>query len=407
MSRYLFLTQLYPSGLSGTSVKTRHTIEYLLRDGHTVDVICIHHVSLIRPNDFVHQRLNIFVVPAQVMSSFSFEYFVKNVPLLLSTTPFRVKKLFSTQFFATAQTLLESHQYAQVFFDGFAMLQYAPLLMSQLKTYRSNQYLEKLSRRFVYIDDEDITDLMKQRLISTPNSVLKIFFYAEFLKCRRYERTVLPCIARIWAISPRTAAHFRAIAQCPVHVMPTIVAQRKNAFSVTSQLVMFTGLLSWMENTVGLEWFLKNVWPQVIKKLPKVRLMVVGQMAKPDFIALLQSAPNVIYKGYVADLSTVYKKSAVAIAPILTNCGIKVKIVTYLSYGLPVISTSTATWGLKSLDGILTADTATSFAAQLISVLEDSRLRQKLSRLAIKNIALNHSNTALRSFFSRAGLIKK
>lgn len=407
MSRYLFLTQLYPSGLSGTSVKTRHTIEYLLRAGHSVDVVCIHHVSLIRPNDFVHQHLNIFVVPAQVMSVFSLGYFAKNLPLLFSTIPFRVKKLFSGQFFETVKTLLESQRYDQVFFDGFAMLQYAPLILDQLKTYHAPASLDKLKRKFVYIDDEDITDLMKQRWISTNNIVLKLFFYCEYLKCGWYEHMVFPSVAKIWAISTRTAAHFRLITHCPVHVMPTIVAKRKNIFSSRGQLVMFTGLLSWMENTVGLEWFFKNVWPLVLKKLPKAKLMVVGQMAKPEFIALLQSTPNVIYKGYVADLSTVYKKTAVAIAPILTNCGIKVKIVTYLSYGLPVVSTSTATWGLKSLGGILTADTPATFASKLILVLENAQLRQELSQFAIKNIRLNHSDRALSSFFSRAGLIKK
>lgn len=407
MSRYLFLTQLYPSGLSGTSVKTRHTIEYLLREGHSVDVVCIHHVSLIRPNDLAHQRLNIFVVPAQVMSTFSIGYFVKNVPLLASMTPFRVKKLFSTQLFEVAMTLLESYQYAQIFFDGFAMLQYAPLLEQRLKKYQSSLDANKLRKKSVYIDDEDITDLMRQRWTTTTNLVLKLFFYTEFLKCGWYEKLVFPYMARIWAISTRTAAHFKTISECPVHVMPTIVPKRNTTFSVKSQAVMFTGLLSWMENTVGLEWFLRHVWPLVIKQLPKAQLMVVGQMAKPEFVQMLRSAPNVNYLGYVADLTTVYRKTAVAIAPILTNCGVKVKIITYLSYGLPVVSTDIATWGLKSLDGILTADTPQAYAKQLLSVLQDDHLRQQLSRSAMKNIRLNHSSQTLQRFFMRAGLLKK
>lgn len=407
MSRYLFLTQLYPSGLSGTSVKTRHTIEYLLREGHSVDVVCIHHVSLIRPDDFIHPRLNIFVVPAQVMSTFSLAYFVRNVPLLVSMTPFRVKKLFSTQFFEVVMTLLESYQYAQIFFDGFAMLQYAPLLEQRLRTYKSSLDFTTVRKKSVYIDDEDITDLMRQRWVSTANLVLKLFFYCEFLKCRWYEQLVVPYMARIWAISNRTAAHFKTIAQCPVHIMPTIVPKRSSTFSVKSQSVMFTGLLSWMENTVGLEWFLRHVWPIVIKQMPKTQLVVVGQMARPEFVKMLRSVPNVIYRGYVADLTTAYRKTAVAIAPILTNCGIKVKIVTYLSFGLPVVSTSTATWGLKSLDGILTADTPEAYAQQLLTVLQDDHLRQGLSRAAMKNIRLNHSNQTLQRFFMRAGLLKK
>lgn len=407
MSSYLFLTQLYPSGLSGTSVKTRHTIEYLLRKGHAIDVICIHHVSLVIPNDFIHPRLRIFVVPAKVMSSFSWIYIAKNIPLLFSLTPFRVRKMFSRQLLETTATLLQSNQYAHIFIDGFSMLQYAPLLVGYwqdgtLSSIRPTR--NQLRRQFIYIDDEDITDLMRQRTLKTANLVLKLFFYSEYLKCKWYERLVLPFMSRIWAISSRTALHFKMIANCPVKVMPTVVPKRSKACSLTSQNIVFTGLLSWLENTIGIEWFLRSVWPRVLRSVPKAKLLVVGQMAKPSFVDFLQSTPNVVYRGYVPDLAKVYAQSAVAIAPILTNCGIKVKTVTYLSYGLPVVSTTTATWGLASLDGVKTADTATAFADHLITILLDKKLRRRLSQAAFRNAQRNHAQRNLQDFFRTAGL---
>ncbi len=404
MSRYLFLTQLYPSGLSGTSVKTRHTIEYLLSRGHSVDVVCIHHTTLIRSNDFRNDKLRIFVVPAEVMSSFSLIYIVKNIPLLFSRTPFRVKKLFSSQFLETAATVLESFEYSQVFFDGFAILQYGPLFVERMKQSHSLKEVRAFEKKCIYIDDEDITDLMKQRLIATNNLLLKLFFYLEFVKCGWYERLVFPYMAKIWAISDRTAKRYKLLVRCPVRVMPTIVSRRKNCFTTKGKMVVFTGLLSWLENTVGLEWFLQYVWPKVITALPKTKLIVVGQMAKPTFVQMLKSSPNVIYRGYVADLATVYTQAGVAIAPILTNCGIKVKTVTYLSYGLPVVSTIAATWGLKSLGGVVMAQTSQEFADQVIRILSDSRLRRQLSRDAIRNVYDNHSPRALSRFFARAGL---
>lgn len=405
MSRFLFLTQLYPSGLSGTSVKTRHTIEYLLQKGHWVDVVCVHHVTMVVPTDFNHPHLRIYIVPAQVMSSFNVLYLIKHVGLLFSRTPFRVRKLFFSQFLETTITLLYSHLYDTVFIDGYAMLQYLPLIHRRLGSMPSQLSRQQFAQSCTYIDDEDIADLMWQRARTTNNIVLAVFFYSEYIKCLWYEKKVLPLVARIWAISDRTAQRLQRVVNTPTVVMPTVVPVRDSCFSIRSKAIVFTGLLSWMENVVGLEWFLDKVWPLVHEKVPAATMIVAGQMAKPALIAKLQRYPNLSYKGYVPDLRTIYRRSAVAIAPIMINCGIKVKTVTYLSYGLPVVSTTAATWGLGSLDGVRTADTAEQFATELIALLTKHSFRSKLAAAASANARTHHSARNLHRFFQKVGLV--
>lgn len=395
MAKYLWLTQLYPSGLSGTSVKTKYTLELLLRQGHQVDVVCIHHQSLLKPKMSWPIGIRIFVVEKAVFSLLNLKYLLANFKLLFSLIPFRIKKMFSSQFEATLKTLLSSQQYSAIFCDGYATLQYLEVMQN------SNQ---DLLSQYIYIDDEDIADLMRCRYLAEKNLVLKIFFWTEWQKCLIYEQKFLKKISQLWAISDKTLKRLKKLVIVPAKVMPTIVPIHPGVFNSSSQKLVFTGLLSWLENVVGLRWFLMTVWPLVTAKYPKAELLVMGQMIKPDFEAELKSFSGVKLLGFVPDLEKYYRQAALAIAPILINCGIKIKVVTYLSYGLPVVATPQSTWGLGSTGGILVGATPVKFAGAVNKILASSKLRQQLSSQALKTISNYHSQPILIKFLRQMKL---
>jgi glycosyltransferase involved in cell wall biosynthesis len=399
MARYLCLTQLYPSGLSGTSVKTKHTLEVLLQRGHQVDVVCVHHQSLLRPTMTWPAGIRIFVIEKSVFSLLNWRYILQHIGLFFSLTPFRIKKMFDVRFASLVQVLLSSEHYDAIFFDGFAMLQYLPVAEASSKSLNSAGKLPLL-----YIDDEDITDLMRRRWQEEINPILKIFFWSEWLKCQWYEKRYLSRIDQLWAISEQTLARLKPRTQAPAFVMPTIVPIHPGIFNPKGTKLVFTGLLSWLENINGLRWFLQEVWPEVRRHHPKTELVVMGQMAKPAFIAELKSHPGVIYKGFVKDLRTIYKQAAAAVAPILINCGIKIKVVTYLSYGLPVVTTPQSAGGLGSLGGVLTGATSKQFAAAVIKLLKNQKLRSQTSRQALQTIKLHHTAPVLIKFFKQVKL---
>lgn len=386
MKMYLFITQIYPSGLTGTSVKTRNTIDYLLEKGHKVDVICVHHQIMIK-TPYEHPNLRIFYTAGDVVSRLSFKHFLKVLRVILSPLPYRIIKMFSQKLSVVIGILRESNEYDQIFFDGFSTLQYA-------KQYESNQ---------IYIDDEDITDLMWQRFQTEKNILLKIFYYLEYLKCGWYERKYLRRVSQIWSISPNTHERLKKLSHAKTTLMPTVIAQRRSAFRAQSKDVVFTGLLNWMENINGLKWFLENCWSEINDTFPKTKLHVVGQLADEGLKAYLQNFPQVIFHGYVPDLEEVYQQSAVAVTPIWINCGIKIKTLTYLSYGLPVVSSAEAVWGMESDAGVVVADKQ-KFSLAVKKLLKDSGQRKKLSRAGRKNIQAHHSNTALEKFFAKVGL---
>jgi glycosyltransferase involved in cell wall biosynthesis len=385
--KILLITQMYPSGRTGTSVKTRNTIEFLQKKGFFIDVCCLHHASMIK-NELSLPNVRVFFVERDIISRLTPTFALRVFSVLFSSLPFRVKKTFDRKLNVLISTLLTSTEYDYVFFDGFSTLQYAT----------------GFDKKNIYIDDEDISDLMMRRFKETKNPILKLFFLLEYYKCKNYERKYLNYMSQIWAICKNSAIHLALSTKRPIKVMPTPVQEQKNFFSPRSKDIVFTGLLSWMENINGLKWFLENCWDEILAQHKNTKLYVIGQRAEQPFIDYLQSYKNVVYLGYVERLEDVYKKCAMAIAPLLINCGIKVKVVTYLSYGLPVVGLPESVWGMNESKGVVIA-LADEFAQKTNSLLSNDQLRAKLSKEALQNIQKNHSQKALQTFFEKVRIL--
>lgn len=385
----LVITQMYPSGSTGTSVKTRNTLVYLANNGYSFDIVCVHYAKMVKI-DVVNRHIHVFTVEKETTSKLSLAYLQKAWKLLFSVLPFRVIKLYDERLKEQIQVLQDSHHYAYIFYDGFSTLQYAQSFMNN----------------HIYIDDEDITDLVKKRFLLSSNFILKIFFLSEWIKCLVYERRFLKRMNQIWAISDHTKRRLACVSKVKTIRMPTIVPLEKNVFQSNSRHIVFSGLLSWMENIEGLRWFLIHCWHDIHKKFPQTKLIVSGQMIDKDFLAFITSFPNVYHAGFVDDLSSLYKTCALAISPIFINAGIKVKVLTYLSYGLPVISSTEAIEGLSGRGGIV-ATTKKYFVKKVIALLGDTKRRKNLSLAARCNIKDHHSEDVLHKFFCNTGVLNE
>ncbi len=381
--KYLFITQLFPSGLTGTSVKTRNTIEYLLKQGHRVDVCCVH-ASSFRKNNFKHPKLNFYLVPSRERESNFIKIFFRITWLAVGLRPLNVKRVFDQRLAEVFNGLLKTNDYNQVFFDGYTTL----------------QYLNKNQRSSVYIDDEDITDLLFKRLLESKQILVKLYYLFEWFKSSLYERWYLAKVDQIWAISQATAARLRQFSTGKTVVMPTVVPFKKNVFSSGAKDLVFTGTLNWPENKHGLRWFVSNCWSQIHKDDPSRKLLITGQLLDDDLSKFLSNYQSIDILGYVPDLMDVYQRSALAISPIFINSGIKVKVLTYLSYGLPVISTHESVLGLNHGHGVATASKK-YFLKETLGLLNDRKKRAQISKQAEKYIKKHHSYKVLGAFISQ------
>ena len=127
-------------------------------------------------------------------------------------------------------------------------------------------------------------------------------------------------------------------------------------------------------NIEGLRWFLQDVWPLI----SGARLHVVG----PGSELLGEELPHVTFCGYVADLRAMYSMSAVALVPLLSGSGTRIKAIEAMVHGLAVVGTSKGFEGINAQPGVhaLIADDHREFAAHVGRLLNDSAAAAELGR---------------------------
>lgn len=147
------------------------------------------------------------------------------------------------------------------------------------------------------------------------------------------------------------------------------------------QSIVFFGAINYFPNADGLKFFLDQIFPRVLARLPRAKLIVVGH-TPPELFAL--ASANIEMKGFVPDVRVEVERAAVAIAPLRIGGGTRLKILEAMAMAKPVVSTPQGAEGLEVTDGreLLLASTADAFADQLIRVLEDAALARRLAEQA-------------------------
>jgi glycosyltransferase involved in cell wall biosynthesis len=155
----------------------------------------------------------------------------------------------------------------------------------------------------------------------------------------------------------------------------------------------FIGSLDYTANVDGLEWFIDAVWPVVLRRLPGATLTVAGKSATT--MKFLRGAAGVRYVGYVADVASVTNAADIAVVPLRIGGGMRVKVLDFLSRGLPIVTTAVGSEGIPRIYGgrevYRVADTPTEFANQLVDLSASLVSRQQLADAGRELIAEKYS----------------
>ncbi len=138
---------------------------------------------------------------------------------------------------------------------------------------------------------------------------------------------------------------------------------------------IFAGSLE-HHNVDGLRWFLSDVWPLVVSRLPDAQFHVFGSVCE----VVSESGPGIVFRGEVPDLKEEYAQASLGIICLKSGSGLKIKIVEALSHGLPCITTSIGAQGLDRTDTppFVLADEDGEFADGVVNLLSDVAAREHL-----------------------------
>lgn len=132
---------------------------------------------------------------------------------------------------------------------------------------------------------------------------------------------------------------------------------------------LYVGKLNWLPNQEGLLWFLNSVWPKAQNLNPQIELKIIGSNPSPELIQTFSRLKNqnVDYLGTVENLEPYYQDCCLALIPILSGSGTRVKAIEAARYGRSFIATAKGVEGLPIISGkhYLRAESAEEWIAAI------------------------------------------
>ncbi|MBC7962536.1 MAG: methyltransferase domain-containing protein [Steroidobacteraceae bacterium] len=156
--------------------------------------------------------------------------------------------------------------------------------------------------------------------------------------------------------------------------------------------LVFIGGYEHRPNVDAVVYFVREILPMINQQRPEIRLHVVGSHPPTEITSL--ACGNVITHGFIPDITELMNQVKISVNPLRFGAGVKGKLITCMSYGVPCVGTSIAVEGMGIVSGrqALVVDTPEQFAAAVLRLYSDQTLWEYLSA---EGMALAHQQFSL------------
>jgi glycosyltransferase involved in cell wall biosynthesis len=211
-----------------------------------------------------------------------------------------------------------------------------------------------------------------------------LYSLVQTRRLKRYERAVCRGADAVIAVSPEDAAALRALdPKLRVTVVPNgvdLAWYQPGDRRSDGATALFIGKLDYRPNLDAIEWLVDEIWPRVVRDEPRARLLIVGRDA-PSRLDRVNRVAGVKLVGAVPDERPWFDQADVLVVPMRMGGGVRLKVVQAMAMGVPVVATPAGVAGLDLADGdhYLRGETGPALADQIVRLLRDPPLRQRLA----------------------------
>jgi polysaccharide biosynthesis protein PslH len=274
-----------------------------------------------------------------------------------------------------------------------------------IKTYKPNiihidhinisQYLPKNKNEVWILEHHNLEFyLLWTRFIHSNKWSRKLYLLIEATLTYLFERKNIKKFDHVFAISDPESKRIKKFFKIKnVTAQPLVYPVfrfKKNKNK--NKKILFIGGLGWPPNEDAIEWFIKKMFPKIIKHIPKIELHIVGKN-NPVLTKRLPKHKQIIFHDYQKNLRSFIKEATCFILPFRMGGGVRIKSLTALSAGIPIVSTPLGVEGLNLQKNkhYLEANSETEFAEQVIKLIEKKILQKKISIKQVEYLKTYHS----------------
>jgi glycosyltransferase involved in cell wall biosynthesis len=122
----------------------------------------------------------------------------------------------------------------------------------------------------------------------------------------------------------------------------------KHGLNNSTKLFLFNGTLDYVPNTDALRIIVHELLPRLAKKIIGFRIIICGNRITDEWQEELTQYPEIIFEGFVPDISVYFKGCDCFINPVTLGSGLKTKLVEALAYNIDIISVESSTQAIDS-----------------------------------------------------------
>jgi glycosyltransferase involved in cell wall biosynthesis len=181
-------------------------------------------------------------------------------------------------------------------------------------------------------------------------------------------------------------------------VRPEAVARMRAKYGLNAQTALFSGFYAYPPNREAVDFLVKSVMPGVRERYPSAALALTGGGA-PYRDSWIRNVGSVPYEDFAAFVAA----CGIAVAPIFSGSGTRLKILEAMAAGLPVVATEKAAegLGLRHREHALFASSSLEFANAIGELLENRESAEGLVRSARQRVKAEFSWQAIAANFER------
>lgn len=293
---------------------------------------------------------------------------------LFSKKSYNISRFYSKSFSDVLEQRLKNEDYDIIHLETLWVTPYVDLI-------------RKHSRAKIVLRSQNIEYMIWDRLAEDTNNVIKRAYLKMLARrLKNYEFEVMNKFDAIVPITELDSAVYKKMGfKHSIYHVPFGIDLEKyklNTSNLEKPSVFHIGAMDWRPNADGIDWFLNNVWQNVVSKIPQLKLYLAGRNM-PDWLMNLNMT-NVVVEGEVPDSHQFINSKSIMIVPLKSGGGMRVKIIEGMALGKTIISTQVGAEGIEyeHNHNLIIANTAEEFEKAITKCIDDVDFSDKLANNA-------------------------
>ncbi|MBI4099774.1 glycosyltransferase [Candidatus Microgenomates bacterium] len=219
---------------------------------------------------------------------------------------------------------------------------------------------------------------------------LRPLLYLEVLRLRFWETKFWQQADKVVAVSQADARMMKSyVSGLDVGIIPNApgddlsdLYQKRSKPNFARPIVYFQSGFLWLQNVEGAKILARQVFPLIKKQIPEAICHIVGQSATRKIGYLGTNDVKIIdlENDDIAGVRQAYLKGTVFVAPLWGPGGTRLKILSAMSTGVPVVTTPVGIEGIeaKHQTHVLIGKNSPELASLTVKLLKDKKLYEKI-----------------------------